>query len=105
MKVEVLYFIGCPNHPPAVARVREALRQEGVFAEMVEVEIKDAATAQLVGFLGSPTIRINGQDVEHAVRPARAFGLACRTYDDQGQRTGVPPLEWIRAAVREAKEK
>lgn len=85
-----------------MGRVREALRQEGVSAEMVEVEIKDAAAAQLLGFPGSPTIRINGQDVEH---PARAFGLACRTYDDQGQRTGVPPLKWIRAAMREAKEK
>jgi hypothetical protein len=104
MKVEILYFSGCPNHPPAVGRVREALRVEGVSAEMLEVEVKDAATARTVSFLGSPTIRINGQDVEPAARSAQDFGLTCRTYTDQGHRSGVPPAEWIRSAVREAKE-
>src|SRR6266852_754931 len=102
MKVEILYFAGCPNHPPAVGRVREALLREGVSAEMGEVELQDADTARVVGFLGSPTIRIDGRDVEPAARSAQAFGLTCRTYVYDGYRTGVPPIEWIRAAVREA---
>jgi hypothetical protein len=105
MKVEIFYFSGCPNHVPAVDRVREVLAQEGTPAEMIEVEVKDAATAQQVGFLGSPSIRVNGQDVEPAVRGARAFGMMCRTYIDGGQRAGVPPPDWIRAALREAKGK
>ncbi len=79
------------------------LQQEGTLADMVEVEVKDAAAAQQVGFLGSPTVRVNGQDVEPAARAARAFGTMCRTYIDGGRRAGVPPPEWIRAAVREAK--
>ena len=58
MKVEILYFSGCPNHASASDRVREVLAEEGRSAEMVEVELKDAATAERVGFLGSPTIRI-----------------------------------------------
>ena len=103
MKVEILYFSGCPNHAPAVNRVREVLEQEGAPADMVEVEVRDASTAETVGFLGSPTIRINGRDVEHAARAARGFGLMCRTYIDGGQRAGVPPRELIRAAVREAR--
>ena len=103
MKVEVLYFAGCPNHIPAVERVREVLAQEGTPAEMVEVEVKDAATARQVGFLGSPSVRVDGQDVESAVRGSGAFGMMCRTYNDSGRRAGVPPPEWIRAAVREAK--
>lgn len=103
MKVEILYFSGCPNHAPAVKRVREVLAQEGAPAEMIEVEVKDAATAQNVGFLGSPSIRVDGQDVEPEVRGARAFGMMCRTYMDDGRRAGVPPPEWIRAAVREAR--
>lgn len=103
MKVEVLYFSGCPNHVPAVERVREVLAQEGTPAELVEVEVKDAASAQQVGFLGSPSIRVDGQDVEPAGREARAFGIMCRTYYDGGRRAGVPSIEWIRAAVREAK--
>src|SRR5579859_4632047 len=105
MKIEVLYFSGCPNHVPAVDRVREVLEQEGTPADMVEVEVTDPAIAQQVGFLGSPSIRVDGQDVEHAARAARAFGMTCRTYIDSGRRVGVPPLDWIRTAVREAKER
>ena len=102
MKVEILYFSGCPNHPPAVDRVREVLTQEGAPAQMIEVEVNDAATAQRMGFLGSPTIRVNGLDVEPSARTADAFGLTCRTYVEDGRRTGIPPSEWIRTAVREA---
>jgi hypothetical protein len=104
MKIEILFLAGCPNHGPAVARVWDILRQETVSAELVEIEIKDAATAQQVGFLGSPSIRINGRDVEPAARSSRAFGFGCRTYIDQGGRAGVPSAEWIRAAVQEAKQ-
>jgi hypothetical protein len=103
MKVEILYFCGCPNHPPAVSQLQEVLRQEGMTAEVVEIEVSDAATANLTGFLGSPAIRIDGRDVELAARDAQAFGLMCRTYIHDGYRAGVPPVEWIRAAVREAR--
>jgi hypothetical protein len=41
MKVEVLYFDGCPNHAVTVERVREVLREEGVEAEVVEVNVRD----------------------------------------------------------------
>jgi len=105
MKVEVLYFAGCPNHIAAVERVREVLAREATSAEMVEVEVKDAATARRVGFLGSPSIRVDGQDVERIARGVSAFGMICRTYNDGGRRSGVPPPEWIRAAVIEAKER
>src|SRR5437588_11274968 len=80
MRVEILYFSGCPNHAPAVDCVREVLAQEDTQAEMVEVEVRDVATAQRIGYLGSPTIRVDGQVVELAARAERAFGLSCRTY-------------------------
>ena len=102
MKVEILYFSGCPNHAPAVSRVQSVLREEGVAAEMFEIEVRDAETARAVAFLGSPTIRIEGQDVECAARSAQEFGLTCRTYTADDYRAGVPPVEWIRMAVREA---
>ena len=104
MKVEILYFAGCPNHRPAVESVSGILRQESVAAELLEIEIKDLDTAHAMGFLGSPSIRIDGRDVEPNVRSSRAFGLTCRTYIDEGVRAGVPPSDIIRAAVKEAKE-
>lgn len=102
MNIEILYIAGCPHHPPAVSAMREALQAEGVSANVVDIEVNDAGTARTAGFLGSPTIRINGQDVERSARSAQAVGLSCRTYNDHGRRVGVPPIEWIRDALREA---
>ena len=102
MTIEVLYFEGCPNHKPTVERLREVLRDEGVSARMIETEVLDQATAQAVGFLGSPTVKIDGVDVEPDARASRAYGVACRTYRNGGKREGLPSKDMIRAAVREA---
>src|SRR5712692_3981769 len=102
MKIEILYFHGCPNYGPTVERVKEALRQEGLTADIVEINVGDDSTARSVGFLGSPSVRIDGLDIEPSVRPSKAFGMMCRTYTEAGRRVGPPPLELIRAALREA---
>ena len=61
MKVEVLYFEGCPNYLPAVERLRTVLREEGLTAaELAEIEVKDESAAEALKFFGSPTIRVNG---------------------------------------------
>jgi copper chaperone CopZ len=103
MKIEVLYFSGCPNHAPAVERVREALRDEGLRAEIVETEVADPETAQRMKFLGSPSIRVNGLDIEPEARSRTAFGIMCRTYADGCCQNGLPSPELIRAALREAR--
>jgi hypothetical protein len=92
--IEVLYFAGCPNHPPAVERLRTVIEQEGVSAEIIEREVTDPAST--AGFLGSPTIRVNGMDIDPAQRGAASIGLACRCYQE-----GLPSVEMIQAALRE----
>jgi len=101
MKIEVLYFDGCPNHRPAVELVREVLREQRLAANIVEVNIRDQSAAQARCFLGSPTIRINGLDVEPSARLSKDYGMMCRTYIDGMQRSGAPSKEMIRAALRE----
>ena len=102
MKVEVLYFKGCPNHEPALEQVWTALRSEGLAMPVHEVEITDPAMAQRVGFLGSPSIRIDGIDVEPGAREIKTFGFGCRTYSDaEGRRSGLPPVGLIQQAARE----
>jgi hypothetical protein len=64
MKVEVLYFEGCPNHVPAVERVREALQSENETADVQKIEVRTQGEAESLGFLGSPSVRINGLDIE-----------------------------------------
>jgi copper chaperone CopZ len=102
MKIELLYFDGCPHYAATVERVKEALRQEAQAAEIVEVDIPDEAAARSAGFLGSPTVRINGLDIEPSARMSKEFGLMCRTYADGDRRVGLPSRETIQAALREA---
>ena len=102
MKIEVLYFDGCPNHKPAVERLQEVLREEAMSAELLEVNVRESAIAQELRFLGSPSVRINGLDVEPEARDARAYGMMCRTYSANGRREGLPPREMLFQAIREA---
>src|SRR5919204_3391325 len=64
MKVEVLYFRGCPNHLPTVERVRETLHVMGLEEEIREIEVDTQDQAEATAFLGSPSVRINDVDVE-----------------------------------------
>jgi ADP-ribose pyrophosphatase YjhB (NUDIX family) len=102
MRIEVLYFDGCPNRKPTVERVKELLREEGISAEVLEVNVREPSLVHELGFLGSPTVRVNGQDVEPEARTARDYGMMCRTYSVNGQREGTPSCELVRKAIREA---
>ncbi|MGH8248653.1 MAG: DF family (seleno)protein, partial [Gammaproteobacteria bacterium] len=102
MKIEVLYFDGCPNHNAAVERVRDVLKEQGISAQVSQVNVPDDAAAQAVGFMGSPSIRVNGLDVEPAARLAREHGMMCRTYLMGGRREGLPSREMIRQGLHEA---
>lgn len=99
MKIEVLYFENCPNYLPAVDRLRTVLNQEGLPAEVSQIEVREASEAKALKFFGSPTIRINGLDIDAESRAVTETGFACRRYSG-----GLPSEEMIRAAIREARE-
>ena len=100
MKVEVLYVPGCPNHQPAMQRVQLVLASESLQAELCEVSVSSAVQATDLCFPGSPTIRIDGEDIEPG--DVRSFGLSCRLYPNQ---SGVPSEEALRAAILRAQKK
>ena len=98
MKVEVLYFAGCPNHEELVPRLEALLREHG--SPVVElVEVPDDEAAQRERFLGSPTLRIDGLDVEPAAQTRIDFGLKCRLYRTPQGLSGTPLDAWILAAL------
>jgi hypothetical protein len=101
MKIELLYFEGCPNHAPAMEMLREALDSFGRGDEIHEVEVRTQAEAEAIRFVGSPSIRINGSDIESWARTAKDFGLSCRTYIDGSRRDGIPSHELLRRAIME----
>jgi hypothetical protein len=98
MRIEVLYVEDCPNYLLTLDRLRTVLRDEGVEVDVLEVEVKDASAAERLGFIGSPTIRINGLDIETGARTLIGVGFACRRYGG-----GLPSEAMIRAALREAR--
>jgi hypothetical protein len=99
MKVEVLYLEGCPNYRPTLERVKTVLHEEGLPAEISTIEVQDEAEAENLKFFGSPTVRINGLDIEVDTRAFTESGFACRRYAD-----GLPSAEMIRMALREVRE-
>ena len=100
MKIEILYVAGCPHHRPAVERIREALAAEGRDAEIREIVVRDPAMAEALRFPGSPTIRVNGRDVERNKDAEARPALSCRLY--RGGDEGLPSSGAIRSALREA---
>lgn len=94
----MLYFAGCPNHEELVPRLEALLREHG--SPVVElVEVPDDEAAQRERFLGSPTLRIDGLDVEPAAQTRIDFGLKCRLYRTPQGLSGTPLDAWILAAL------
>lgn len=100
MKIEVLYVTDCPNHSAALERLREILSAEEFQEYVQEVMVRDGAMAQSLSFPGSPTIRVDGRDVEPQSEKSVVFGLMCRLYADGG---GVPSLRSLRTAIAKAR--
>ena len=98
MTIEILYFDGCPNHEPTLDIVREVLDELGLSAEIREVGIETPDAAEAHRFVGSPSIRVDGVDIEPAARKQTEFALSCRMYGD----VGVPPKELLVEALRKA---
>lgn len=94
MLIEVLFVPGCPNHEPAVESLRNVLCSEAINATIQEIAVTDEAMARSLKFPGSPTVRINGRDVEST--PQQSYGLACRLYSGG---TGVPSVGALQRAV------
>jgi hypothetical protein len=98
MKIEVLYVSDCPNHAPTIERVKQVLASESLHVPVDEVLVSNESEAKALQFLGSPTVRVNGRDVE-PVENAMP-GLSCRIYDNF---SGVPSQESVRRAISAAK--
>lgn len=98
--IELYYWEGCPSHPEALALLREVLSAEGRSDDVVIHEVTSQAEAERIGFPGSPTIRIDGRDVDPGGAAGRAM-LACRIYRAaDGRPSPVPSREQIEEALR-----
>jgi hypothetical protein len=97
--VELLYFDGCPSYERLLPRLRELVAEMGTHVEVDLRRVESVADAERERFLGSPTVRVDGVDVDPGARDRDDFGLKCRLYRSGGDTSPLPPEEWIRAAL------
>lgn len=102
MRIEFLYFEGCPAHEEYLPRLRELLARiaQGEELQLRCIESVDDAVAER--FLGSPTVRINGVDVDPGAADRSDYGLKCRLYAGGGKLVSAPADELVISAVRAA---
>ena len=102
MQIEFLFYADCPSHDEALERLQTTLAELGLPPPIQITEVTSYEQAQAEGFIGSPTIRINGRDIVPP-NPDATFGLTCRVYTRaDGRPTPLPPAEIIRAALQAA---
>lgn len=101
MELELLVIADCPNETAAALLLRTALNDVGLtHLEFATTVIETAQEAQRRGFIGSPTVLIDGKDpfAEHG----QTTGLACRVYRGTDGLSGVPDLTALRQALKRA---
>ncbi len=89
IKIEVQYFTGCPNSDAVLKTVRKFVAESKLQIDFDEILVETQEDAEKYKFRGSPTILINGKDIE-GVEENRTPSLACRFY-----KNGVPTEEDI----------
>ena len=100
MTVEFLYWDGCPSHPEALDLLHDVLATRGIDARVELREVTTQEEAEALSFPGSPTIRVDGRDVDPAGAQSRP-ALNCRIYElPDGTVSPVPTREQLEEALR-----
>jgi hypothetical protein len=94
MIVEVLTFAGCPHGEPALELARAGVAAAGVDAEVRRVSVTQAQTDE-ARFLGSPSIRVDGSDVEPGADRRTDYTHGCRLYRTARGPSTLPDGAWI----------
>jgi hypothetical protein len=93
VSLEFQYFEDCPNHIKMQNNISEAIKGLEDKIELTKVLVEDEETAKKVFFRGSPTLLINGEDIEGVPTLAEP-SLSCRFYVN-----GIPNEDKIRQVV------
>jgi hypothetical protein len=98
--VEILAFQGCPNVGPTRALVERIARELALDPVLEMIDVPDAEAPRGLRFLGSPSVRVNGVDVEPGADERCDYVFACRVYRTPDGYAGRPSEEWLRDALR-----
>jgi hypothetical protein len=98
VRVELLYFDGCPSYTAAEERLRHVLREQGLKAHIEMVRVQTDEEARRLRFPGSPTIRVDGRDLFPTGERVEG-ALGCRIYPTPEGLAGAPTVGMIERAL------
>ena len=94
MQIELLYFDGCPSWEDGLNNLEAALKEEDITSSVERIKVDDDEEANRLRFLGSPSFRVNGQDLWHEERDT--YSLSCRVYPTPDGIKGYPTMAMLR---------
>jgi len=120
MKIQLLYILDCPWCVKTKKLIRESLKELGVKADIEEILIDSDEKAKKYKFVGSPTIRVNGKDIQKEVNKGQCLPCeelvkhteeatefvkqecryGCRIYFYKGKQYPYPSKEMIKEAIK-----
>ena len=100
--VELIWFDDCPNHESVRQTLREVVAELAPGATTIDRNASDPDEAARLRFPGSPTVRIDGRDVDPSYVDPGDYTPRCRLYRTAEGLRGVPERAWIEAALRAA---
>ncbi|WKZ52592.1 MAG: hypothetical protein QY329_07605 [Anaerolineales bacterium] len=94
MKIELLYFDGCPSWESGLKNLQTALQEEGLSTAVEMVKVESDEDAARLKFLGSPHFRVDGMDLWHEERDV--YSLSCRVYPTPNGIKGYPTVQMLK---------
>ena len=98
MKIELLYFDGCPSWEAGLESLRTALQEEGISASVEMVKVETDEDAERLKFLGSPHFRVDAMDLWHEER--ETYSMSCRVYCTPEGVKGFPTVHMLREKLQ-----
>ena len=98
--IEFLWFADCPNHAEARRLLLEVIESVASGTPVEDIDASDPAVAAALRFPGSPTIRVDGLDIDPGFRDPGDYTPRCRVFWTDAGLRGVPPRDWIEDALR-----
>jgi len=99
VRIEILARADCDSRGMAISVVERAVEEIGVPAEVEVIEVKTLAQARKLQFVGSPTVRVGGRDVDRQPNGPADVSLGDRVYRTERGLAGWPDEQWVRAAI------
>jgi hypothetical protein len=102
VQIEILAREDCPNRGMALVVVQRVVDETGIPAEIEVVDVDSDEDAEAYRVLGSPTVLVDGRDVDPLPSANADYGIEDRIYRTDRGPCGWPDAEWIREALLRA---